>query len=342
MSLTVRAEQNGRNGLEMTANTVGVKQRGENGKSVFAGTLMVPSQTDSLVEQKRQSAKNQAKKLVNEAWGKDQKLLQKIDEKWGLWEDKMSQIKKSEGIISDIEEAKARLKEQYEIDPESQEQKDLDLLEKYQDWRNGVNELEFSKEERSRLKELQDLPMTEYQMESLKINDDSGKEKANIQKLQWEAGIVKGSISDDKLKQAISQDMLKAQETADQIEDAAGKEVMNLLIQEIKDKMDQETEEEKEKAEEIQEKKEEQQEQIDKIKENKKEQEELVEGDLKADQLQQEFSLKQKNYSNMESTQNTIRRMMKDNNLVDEDLKGIEIDFLFTDTEKIKNNVRRF
>ena len=44
----------------------------------------------------------------------------------------------------------------------------------------------------------------------------------------------------------------------------------------------------------------------------------------------------------MESTQNTIRRMMKDNNLVDEDLKGIEIDFLFTDTEKIKNNVRRF
>ncbi len=57
MSLTVRTEQNGRNGLGMAADTVGVKQRGENGKSVFAGTLIVPSQTDSLVEQKRQSAK---------------------------------------------------------------------------------------------------------------------------------------------------------------------------------------------------------------------------------------------------------------------------------------------
>ncbi len=342
MSLTVRTEQNGRNGLGMAADTVGVKQRGENGKSVFAGTLIVPSQTDSLVEQKRQSAKNQAKKLVNDAWGRDQKLLQKIDEKWGLWNDKMSQIKKSEGIISDVEEAKTRLQEQYEIDPESQEQKDLDLLEKYQDWKNGVSGLQFSDEERSRLRELEGMPMTEYQVEVLKLNDDSGKEKANIDRLQWEAGIVKGAISDNKQKQAISQDMIKAQETADEIMGAAGKEVMNLLIQEGKDKVDQETEEEKETAEETQEKKEEQQEQIDKIRENRKEQEEIVEGDLKVNQIQQEFTLKQKKFSNMESTQSTIRRMIKDNNLVDEDLKGIEIDFLFSDADKIKNNVGKF
>lgn len=342
MSLTVKTGQNGVNGVGMAIGTTGLTERGEKGKSVFAGTLMVPSQTDSLAEQKRQSAQKQAMKLVSDAWGKDQKLLQKIDEKWALWHNKQSQIKKSEGIISDIEEAKTRLQQQYEIDPESQEQQDLDLLEKYQDWRNGVRGLEFSDEERSRLKELQNMPMTEYQVEVLKLNDDSGKEKANIDQLKWESDIVKGSISDDKLKQAISQDMIKAQETADEIMEASGKEVLNLLIQEGKDKVDQETEDEKEKAEEIHEKKEEQQEQIDKVKENRKEQEELVEGDLKVDQIEQEFSMKQKSMSNMESTQKTIRRMIKENNLVDEDLKGIEIDFLFNGSEQIKNYVRKF
>ncbi|MEY8389960.1 hypothetical protein AALA98_01090 [Lachnospiraceae bacterium 45-W7] len=342
MSLSIKVPQGGMNGAGIATDAVGVQQRGEKGKSVFAGTLMVPSQTDLMVEEKRQSAQKQAMKLVSDAWGKDQKLLQKIDDKWKQWDDKLAQIKKSQGIISDVEEVKARLQEQYAIDPESQEQQDLDLLEKYQDWRNGVSGLQFSKEERSRLKELQNMPMTEYQVEALKLNDDSGKEKANIELYQWEADIIRGTISDDKLKQAISQDMLKAQETADEIMDAAGKEVINLLIQEGKDKVDQETEEEKEKAEDIQEKKEEQQEQIDKTKENRKEQEEIIEGDLKADQMNQEFSLKQKSFSNMKSTQNTIQRMIKDNNLVDEDLKGIEIDFLFKGMEQIKSNGRNF
>ena len=90
------------------------------------------------------------------------------------------------------------------------------------------------------------MPLTDDQMESLKLNDDSGKEKANIELYKWEAEIVRGSISDDKLRQAVSQDMLKAQDTADEILDAAGKEVMNLLAQEGKDKVDQETEDEKE------------------------------------------------------------------------------------------------
>lgn len=329
MSLTVKAAQNGMNGVGMASGAVGPRQGDGKGKSIFAGTLMVPSQTDSLVEDKRQNAKKQARELVNDAWGKDQKLLQKIDDKWQLWESKMSRIKESEGRISDIEEAKARLQEQYEIDPESQEQKDLELLEKYQDQKNGVKGLEFSDEEKERLKELQYVERTEYQVEVLKLNDDSGKEKVNIDTLQWEAGIVKGSISSDKEKQVISQDMLNAQDTADEILGTASKEIMNLLIQEGKDKVDQETEDEQEKAEEVQEKKEEQQEAIDKAKEDRKEQQAIVEGDLEAEQLEAEFSLKQRNFSNMESAQRTINRMIKENNLVDEDIKGLEIDFGF-------------
>lgn len=329
MSLTVKAAHNGVNGVGMALNAVGPGQESGKGKSIFAGELMVPSQTDSLVEEKRQSAKKQAMKLIGDAWGKDQKLLKKIDDKWKLWEDKITQIKDSGNRISDIEEAKTKLQEQYEIDPESQEQKDLELLEKYQDWQNGVTGLEFTDEEKERLEELQYESRTEYQVEVLKLNNDSGKEKANIEKLQYAVEKLKGSISSDKLDQAASQDMLKAQNTADEVMDAAGREIMNLLAQEGKDKIDKETEEEKEKAEASQEKKEEQQEKIDKAREDRKEQQEIVEGDLKADQLDQELSLQQRNANNVQKAQSTISRMIKENNLVDEDLKGIEIDFGF-------------
>lgn len=329
MSLTVKAMPNGVNGVGMATGVAGLEEKDGKGKSIFAGKLMVPSQTDSQVEEKRQDAQKRAMKLVGDAWGKDQKLLQKIDDKWKLWGDKMTQIKESEGRISDIEEAKARLQEQqYKVDPESQEQKDLELLEKYQDWQNGVR-LVFTDEEKDRLRELQYESRTEYQMEVLKLNDDSGKEKAKIEKLQYSAEMLKGSISKDKEKQVISQDMLKAQDAADQIMDAAGKEIMNLLIQEGKDKIDQETEDEKEKAEEIQEKKEEQQEKIDETREDRKEQQEIVEGDLKAEQLEKEYFLRQRNSNNVEIAQSAIRRMIKENGLVDEDLKGIEIDFDF-------------
>ncbi len=329
MSITVKAAQDGVNSVGMASGAVGLRQGEGKGKSIFAGTAMVPSQTDSLVEDKRQDARKQAMRLVGDAWGKDQKLVRRIDDKWKAWENKMTQIKDSKTRISDIEEAKARLQEQYDIDPESQEQKDLELLEKYQDRQNGVKGLEFSDEEKERLKELQFMERTEYQNEVLKLNHDSGKEKVNIDGLEMQALKVKGSISADKTKQETSQDMLKAQDTAEEVLKTAGKEITNLLVQEGKDKVDQETEDAKEEAEEIQEQKEAQQEKIDQTREERNEQQEIVEGDLEADQLASELSLKQRQSSNMESAQKTIVRMMKENNLVEDDLKGIEIDFEF-------------
>ena len=122
MSLIVKAADQGINGLGIATNTVGVKQGGGKGKPIFAGTLLVPSETDNLVEQKRKEAQKQAKKIVGDAWQKDQKALQKIDDKWKLWNDKFTQIKDSEGRIADIEEAKERLQQEYDVDPESQEQ----------------------------------------------------------------------------------------------------------------------------------------------------------------------------------------------------------------------------
>ena len=65
------------------------------------------------------------------------------------------------------------------------------------------------------------------------------------------------SINDAKTEQLKSQDMLKAQDAADSILEAAEKDIYGSLINEGKNNIDDKQQEDKEKAEEAQEKKEE-------------------------------------------------------------------------------------
>lgn len=329
MSLTIKVIQNGVNDTGILTNEANQKQAANKGKSIFAGNLGLNSETDSLIEQKRQSARKQAMKLVSDAWGKDQKAAQKIDDMRELRKDKLSKIEDSQAVISDINEAKERLQQEYNIDPDSQEQKDLELLERFQDYLKGVGSSEFTEEEVERLRELQNMPMTEYQVEVLKLNGEAGTEKQNIEDMEWQATILKTSISNAKLEQLKSQDMLNANEAAEELMDAASEEIINFLIQDSKDNIDEKVEEEQKKAEEIQEKKEEQQEHIDEAKEKRKEQEEIIKGDMEADKLELETDLKQQSTGGMESVQKGIQKIIKENKLVNEDLKGIEIDFNF-------------
>lgn len=122
---------------------------------------------------------------------------------------------------------------------------------------------------------------------------------------------------------------MNANEAKDQIMDAASKDIMNLLVQEGKDNIDAKVEEDQKKAEEAEEKQEEQQERIDEAKENRKDQKEIIEGELKSDKLEMEASFKQQETGEMEQAQNSIQKILKKNKLIDEDLKGIEIDFGF-------------
>lgn len=329
MSLTIKVMQNSVNDMGIFTNEANQKQAANKGKSIFAGNLGLNSETDSLIEQKRQSARKQAKKLVGDAWEKDQKAAQKIDDMRELRKDKMSEIEESQTVLNDINEEKERLQQEYNIDPESQEQKDLELLERFQDYLGGVGSPEFTEEEVERLRELQNTLMTEYQKEVLKLNGEAGTEKQKIEKAEIQISLLKSSISNAKLEQLKSQDMIKANDAADELMDAASKEIISLLVQESKDNLDEKVEEEEKKAEEAQEKKEEQQERVDESKEKREEQEEIIKGDLETDKLEMETAMRQQSTVDMESVQKNIQKIIKENNLVNEDLKGIEIDFNF-------------
>ena len=75
--------------------------------------------------------------------------------------------------------------------------------------------------------------------------------------------------------------------------------------------------------------KEEQDKQIEEAQEKRKNQEEIIEGQQNADQLEQDVSMQKQNTSKMDEAQKNIQKILKEKNLVNEDLKGIEIDLNF-------------
>ena len=137
------------------------------------------------------------------------------------------------------------------------------------------------------------------------------------------------AAADAKLDQLKSQDMQKAQDAADELLDASDKDAFGMLIQDAVDHIDEKQEEEKEKAEEAQEKRDEQQEKIDEKKEEKQQQEKMIEGSVEADRLEADVTVDQTGTSRLEEAQQHIQTILKKNNLVNEDLKGIKIDLNF-------------
>ena len=139
------------------------------------------------------------------------------------------------------------------------------------------------------------------------------------------ASIALAEIDRDK-----SQEMLKAQDSADQIIGAVEGEVKNLLVNEGKDNIDDKVEENKEKADEAEKKQEEQQEKIDeKRKERKRTGREIIEGQAEADKLEMNANIRSNDVDHVTEAQKQIVRIMKDNKMLNEDIKGIDIDLNF-------------
>lgn len=83
----------------------------------------------------------------------------------------LKDIKFSSDMLKDIENTKEQLRKEYGVELDSQEQKDLELLQKKQDSKNKLDVGSFTDEEMDRLKELEGTPLTEYQKAVLELND---------------------------------------------------------------------------------------------------------------------------------------------------------------------------
>ena len=327
---TGMSTDNTNSGSINTDKNTGSSRRKNNKKSdtIFAGDLNINGDRSRLIEQKKQLARKQAMKLIKDAWNNDKSRQGSIDELENTRSEKISKKSEYTDYINDIENRKNELKEQYGITDDSQEQKDLELLEKYQNNVNFISHDDFSDDEIKRLKELQSTPMTDYQQKALSFNRIQGDMRSEIDNIDSSLKAISAAMLEEKKEQAKSQDMVKADNTADKITQAANDEIMGMLIAEGKDKLDEDTKKSEEKKEE-QIKKEEEQDKLDKKKEERKEQEDIIKGDNKTDNLEQNMVLKKQSDINVNDAQARINKLIKENNIINEDIKGIEIDVNF-------------
>lgn len=329
MSLTIRVHMG--NAGNFAAEDA---QNGKAGaKTIDARNLKLNAVPHSAVEEKRNSAKRQARKLISDAWGRDEKVSRNIQNMRDEKKTQIDELGELEAFARKLEEQKEMYKEAYGISDGSQEQKDLELLEKYQNNKMGASFDSFSEEEISRLKELQNMPLTEYQKQVLELNSAKGQLCIDIERKKSELIGITQAIQGAVNEQEKSQDMLNAQEAADAIMAAASKDIIGMLKKEAMNHVDEALEEQKEKAEEAKKEKEEQEERIEEAKENREEQQEMqqeiIEGNREADRIQQDFRMESKEVDYVAEAQKSIQRILKANSMINEDIKGIEIDLNF-------------
>ena len=279
MSLTIRSTMNNQaaaQGLNDAGKSAENTGESKNRKTINASELNLKPYKDNQIDAKRLRARKQAMKLISDAWKYADKTDKNIDDMKLDKLNKLDEITELKKKVSDLENEKEAYRVDYGVDKDSQEQKDLELLEKYQNNRYGSAEDPFSKEELERLKELQNTPLTEYQEKVLKLNSSQIHFKDEIGQKELKIACTTASIALAEIDRDKSQEMLKAQDSADQIIGAVEGEVKNLLVNEGKDNIDDKVEENKEKADEAEKKQEEQQEKIDEKRKERKEQEEKM------------------------------------------------------------------
>ena len=304
-------------------------QNTQNTKKNVDGRFLITGSSKEQIEKKRKLAQKQAMKLVKDAFSGDQATKQNIEDLKAQKAEKVAEYQEKMQQIGNISAEKDKLRETYGISKDSQEQKDLELLEKYQNNKLGIFSDDFSKEEIDRLKELANEPRTEYQKQVLSLNGKKAALQSDADLMQQQIMVLTQNQSDAKVDQLKSQDMLKAGDAAEEIQKAASDEIVGMVIADAKEKLDKELEEKKEEAEKKTEEKEEQDERIEKAKEERKEDREMIEGDLDAEKLQADASLQKQSVTQSEETTQRINQIMKKNHLINEDLKGIEIDVNF-------------
>ena len=220
---------------------------------------------NSPLSQRQSLAKKQALKVVSDAFGGEKKLDAQMQEI-------KDEIKRLQDVINeksaDTRNNDAKLKElqeEYGIDPESHENKALDQLA----FRMRSPDNQPTDEELSKLSEYQQKALyyvTTNQQNSLDIEDAKAMQMANVQ-----------GYADMKSERAKSQDMLKAQDAAEEIMDASNADTIAQLTQDAVDHVDEEQKEREEEAKEAAEKKKEEKKEEAKKLEKEAMQQEMIE-----------------------------------------------------------------
>lgn len=326
---------------ERAAQRAGRKPQQNGRKTIFAGDLGL---SQDIITQRKQRAQKKALKIVGDAWAGDRKIDAGIAE----MKDKLVQLRQelsdNLNVIAEGDAQKEALRQEYGVEMDSREQKDLELLEKEADARRGFD-VEFTEEEMERLAEVKKQPLTEYQERCMKIDSyQGGFERRNVIIRDQIVG-YNASVTATRLERLKYHEMVDAQKKAENVMEAASKEAVGLLVDEAKDHVDEELEETREEAEKKAEEKAEQEEKIDERKEKQEEVEvridEAREKNEEREELRKEAEERSREDAELlgdmmdagmggvgstSDVKSDIKNMLHKMKLLEEDLKGSIVD----------------
>lgn len=340
MSFVVNMANNNDMGVRVSGISDKVSAAKKDSSTLYVGALTQEDGAAANAAVKRESVRKQAKQLINSAWNKDKDIAGNMDKLEQLKKERFEDVRYYNKMMAAVEDRKKQLMEDYGVKADSAEQKDLELLERYQNNRAGIYSGEFSKEDIARLKELQHTPRTEYQDKVLELNAAKNEfDNAAYQAEQLYRMTIQQQ-SDAYINQPKQETMLNAKKAEEALMAALGKDILAEYIKEgmdeieeniedITGKAEEAREERKEREEKLEEAKEERKERLDEAREEREEQEELLDDIADSEKLVSKASSGKNNGTHVEDARQQVVHLMKRSNLVNEDLMGIEIDLKY-------------
>lgn len=299
--------------------TVSISGKKQETEKADGQSFMLNGQFDPI-EQRKALAKKQAYKIVKDALANELKMDADVQEYKDHAMRLQADMDKAQEEIRKINDRKEALRVDSGVEADSEEQKDLELLEKREAYERGDLSKALTEEESERLKALDERGYTEYQKQALEMEKHKAPYESTVNKAQ--NGIIADNavIRGTRLVRLKKDRIRKAQNEKDDMLAAANREVMGMLVDEAKNHMDEKSEEIKEKAEEKKAEKEEQQEKLDAAKEKR---EEMEAPEPPETEMMVKLDTQKEDY------QREIEEMMRKMKLMTEDIKGIKVDESF-------------
>lgn len=300
----------------------GKKQTGglSSGGSVNANELNI--RFDPIAA-KREEAKKKAMDIIGKAFANESKIDDDLNKRRRHIRELSDENALATKEIKEYEDMRLDLRDRYGIDPDSQEEKDLRLLEKEIDSLRPDSKINLTEDDYKELKRIKEAGLSEYQERSLEIRSYEGPAKETIYQNKLKIQTENAIITAVELERLKSHALLDAQKQAEDILDDASKEIMGMLADEAKEHIDDELEEKIEDSKEKAEEKKELEERIEKVRDDKKEREKISEDILES------VAEMIKTSSELNDAKQEIKDMMSKMKLIEEDIKGAAVDEVF-------------
>lgn len=266
-------EKNGFFSISMLPEDDGGQVTGKNRNvSVFAGNLKEQG-PESALEKKRRDAIADAVRVVKRQFAEDGKTDAGLKESRSNIDNAKAQAQAANEQIKIIEEERVKLKEEYGITDDSEQEKQLDIIRKAQN--DGVGSL--TDEENEVLASMEGY--TDYQYRALALDAVKGMFQQEITGAQGDIRVETSGIR--ATKQALLEVSWKHSMTGASIQEdgkryAIGKELLGAGMSEIKNHLDEELEKLVEEAKEREKEKQEQEEKLEKLHKKKTEMDDLL------------------------------------------------------------------